>query len=100
MIVTVSVAAEDIARGKPGQCCDCPVWHAIARALPWLPRREGGYGDSFNVGPLGLCWALARIELPDIAIVFMKRFDSALSVEPFEFTLDVPGHLIPAGATA
>ena len=40
MIVTVSVTAEDIARGKPGQACDCPVWHAIARALPWLPQSD------------------------------------------------------------
>lgn len=99
MIVTISVTAEDIAKGKPGQACDCPIWHAIARALPWLPQSDDD--GLFSVGPLGVCGigsGLESIDLPQEVYSFIGRFDSVLPVEPFEFDLDIPDHLVPAGA--
>jgi hypothetical protein len=105
VIFTIPVTAEHIAKGKPQEACDCPVWHAIADALPWL----AGPDASLTVGPADVCFisdsddapfGVAHIPLPAAAIGFIGQFDGAQPVEPFEFTLDIPGHLIPAGATA
>jgi hypothetical protein len=90
--VTIQVTQADIDRGTPSNPCDCPVWHAIARALPWL-------SEPFTVGPLGLCatsdllGTSGGIALPDEAHKFMSRFDDGRPVRPFAFTLDLPAGL-------
>ena len=91
MIVHVSVTADDIANGKPGECCGCPVYLAVRRVLP----------DVSGVGP-GRVWLTGGrrpITLPDDAEDFIERYDRGHRVEPFEFDLDVPGELIPASVT-
>jgi hypothetical protein len=103
LIFTIPVTAEHIAKGKPQEACDCPVWWAIADALPWLADHD------LTVGPANIAFVsdsddvpfgVAIIELAGIARVAISDFDNGRKVEPFEFTLDIPGHLIPAGATA
>jgi hypothetical protein len=105
VIFTIPVTAEHIAKGKPQEACDCPVWWAIADALPWL----AGPDLALTVGPADIAFVsdsddapfgVAIIELAAIACEAISDFDNGRKVEPFEFTLDIPGHLIPAGATA
>jgi hypothetical protein len=105
LIFTIPVTAAHIAKGKPQEACDCPVWWAIAEALPWL----AGPDLALTVGPADIVFfadsddapfGVAHIELAGIARVAISDFDNGRKVEPFEFTLDIPDHLIPAGATA
>jgi hypothetical protein len=105
MIFTIPVTAEHIAKGKPQEACDCPVWWAIADALPWL----AGPDLALTVGPADIVFfadsddapfGVAHIELAAIACEAIGRFDGGQQIEPFEFTLDIPDRLIPAGATA
>lgn len=89
MLITITVTAADIARGKPGEACACPVYLALARALPHL--------GSMRAGPLyiGLT-ARVAVDTPTEASDFIARFDNGLPVEPFSFGLDVPGELLAA----
>ena len=109
MIFTIPVTAAHIAKGKPQEACDCPVWWAIAEALPWLTPDADG--ERFTVGPGDICivpplvdmedeYAVYIVELAPVAREAVSRFDRGQQIEPFEFTLDIPDHLIPAGATA
>jgi hypothetical protein len=106
MIFTIPVTAAHIAKGKPQEACDCPVWHAIAEALPWLDP-PGSPVPVFSIGPddvavyrpatdTALGFRAVSIPLANIARDAICRIDSALPVEPFEFVLDVPDHLVPA----
>lgn len=103
MIFTIPVTAEHIAKGKPQEACDCPVWWAIAEALPWLVDKDVTVGPenvAFHAATDQAPYGVAIIELAGIARVAISDFDNGRKVEPFEFTLDIPDHLIPAGATA
>ncbi len=83
MKVEISVTAEDIARGLRNDCRNCPIAHALKRALPeWdeaianleelkLLRRDGG---------------LLKAWTPRQAFFFMNRFDYYRTVTPFTFT--------------
>jgi hypothetical protein len=101
MIVTIQVAQEDIDSGQRRDACDCPVWRAIARALPWLTA-EGRY---FAVGPLGVTFSgyaeyVSRAHLPSIAEQFMGRFDEDVAVEPLEFELAIPDAIADLAGTS
>jgi hypothetical protein len=96
MIFTIKVTAGDIAaNGCEGQ--DCPVWRAALRALPFFPHLVVG---GWNLFPLGRHSRERRpaIPLPWVAKEFIDRNDSRLRTEPFQFELDIPDELIPAGA--
>jgi hypothetical protein len=102
MIFTIPVTAAHIARGKPQEACDCPVWHAIAEALPWLLDTDPTFTVCSNDVTIyrpssDNPYRLYCIEFPDVTREFIGRFDSVLPVEPFEFTLDIPDHLVAAG---
>jgi hypothetical protein len=103
MIFTIPVTAAHIAKGVPQEACDCPVWWAIAEALPWLAGRD------LTVGPANIAFLADRddapfgvgiVELAAIAREGICEFDLGGHIEPFEFTLDIPDHLIPAGAVS
>jgi hypothetical protein len=95
MIITVNVTEDDIRDGQAGVCRECPVALAIKRALPGTDVHV-----SYERVSLGGPRRQEILGTPDAVQEFIGRFDSALPVEPFEFDLDIPGHLIPAGATA
>jgi hypothetical protein len=104
LIFTIPVTAAHIAKGKPQEACDCPVWHAIAEALPWLLARGR---QAVSVGPGDVCicpslvdegeFAVCIVELAAVARDAVSRFDKGQLIEPFEFGLDIPDRLVPAG---
>jgi hypothetical protein len=105
MIFTITVTAAHIARGKPQEACDCPVWHAITETLPWLLAENR---QAVSVGPADVCicpplpamedeFTVVIVELAAAAREAVSRFDSGQVIEPFEFGLDIPDHLVPAG---
>jgi hypothetical protein len=86
MIVTAHVTADDIYNGSPGNACACPVWFAIARALPWLRSLE----ERFSVGLLGLGFGPFSVPLPAIVHEFIGRVDNHEPVVPFSFEFEMP----------
>jgi hypothetical protein len=87
-MTTVSVTAEHIAKGFPGDCGDCPVWHAITAAIPGLAYLRVRYLD-IDVRPRPED-DLVIIEIPDGVARFIRAFDVGRPVEPFTFELDYP----------
>lgn len=94
MKVTIDVMQDDIDNGEPGEGCACPVYLAIARAVP--------AADHFAVGVEHVHFydsaehdnCVGAADLPGVAQGFIGRFDNAHSVEPFSFELDVPDALV------
>jgi hypothetical protein len=99
VIVTIDVTQADIDDGKPGLPCACPIWLAISRALAAL-----GVNLAVRVGISDVALVAAGApgdviaDLPTSASDFIGWFDCALTVWPFSFELEIPDHLIPAGA--
>ena len=82
----ISVTDEHIALGKPKCSSACPIWMAIKDRVPspchvLVARHEVDF-DSERAHVL--------VPLPESAIDFIRRFDKAASVEPFEFELPEP----------
>lgn len=110
--VTIEVTPQDIADGKPGDACDCPVYLAIARTLrarfPAIAERliYGLSVSSFAItigrrGAPGITagyWPVARICPPEPVVAFVPQFDTGCPVKPFTFTLDIPAALLEATA--
>jgi hypothetical protein len=97
--VRIEVTAEDIAAGKPGSPCACPIALACKRAgvaepdvFPSAgpdeasPGREGHvrYGE-FSDGRRNR----RSVSLPFAASTFAHDFDAHRPVVPFSFDLDV-----------
>lgn len=102
MILPVPVTARHIEMGKPGEACDCPVWHAIAEALrEHLPGVAQRLIDGLTVSlrHITLTQDGARwLDTPYDAGVFIARYDNADPVAPFSFELAIPDDLIGAAA--
>jgi hypothetical protein len=105
VIVTITVTQDDIDAGVRCQGDACPVWRAVARALPW---------PVVWVGPEGVCnYRPARPDgfwdwdwgyeyqalLPEEAITWIASYDCGYEAGPFSFGLDVPAELL-AGSPA
>jgi hypothetical protein len=86
VIVTVPVTGTHIYNGSPGNACGCPLWLAIADALPWLKTLE----ERFSVGPLGIGFGGHSVPLPEVCGEFMDRVDSHEPVAPFRFEFEMP----------
>lgn len=87
----ISVTAEHIAAGKPNDACWCPVWHAIRAAFPDADAAGIAVGpDAFTVCSHAV---VSDVEFPDAAARFIRRYDKGETVQPFTFTLDIPGWL-------
>lgn len=81
----ITVTAADIASGRRGSSCDCP----IARAI----RRAGGditADVACSYAYVGRRPHRRQLLLPLSARQFMADFDHGEPVEPFEFELDLP----------
>jgi hypothetical protein len=94
MIIAVQVTQEDIAQGLAGDCEECPIALAIYRALSATTGVRVGTGGV----TLYRDHANAMLALPVAASRFICWFDHDDVVEPFEFELDIPDEIAPAGA--
>ena len=77
MSLTITVTADDIANGKPGQGTSCPVALAAYRA---------GVPEAL-VGPRVIRYKGRFVPLPRSAIRFVRSFDRGRPVKPFRFRL-------------
>lgn len=93
MIVTVDVTQDCIDRGHPNDACDCPVFHAILDAMPWLDPLLVAVDREYVV-----LAAEDTADLPGDAQAWLAAYDSLRPVEPFRFDLEIPDRLVPAGA--
>ena len=71
----IEVTAEDIRIGKPGP--QCPISLA--------GRRASGKYTAVGVTRIWFMDEAETFALPDVAVTFIKRFDSHQPVEPFSF---------------
>jgi hypothetical protein len=88
--IDITVTQSDIASGRRGSACECPVAQAIKRTLvadfvsvslnQWVTQKNGVYYKS--------------MPLPDIAAEWYHAFDADEAVSPFSFTLAVPDDLV------
>lgn len=79
MNVEISVTAEDIANGIPGDCRFCPVAQAIRRQVP------GGFVHAFT----DTLWTSdVTATTPQEVADFIRAFDRDEPVAPFTFTAD------------
>jgi hypothetical protein len=82
MKITISVTEIDIDLGVRRDCWGCPIGRAMFRAT----------GEKYIV-----CETVAsvigerhrRVSLPDVAIQFIREFDSGNFPKPFEFEVEV-----------
>ena len=89
-MTAVSVTADHIAEGVPGECGECPIALAIAEAIP-AAVEVAVYTEHVNIWePAGCGRDFFTSELPEVAVAFIERFDRIHDGEPFTFDLDYP----------
>jgi len=86
---TVYVTSDDIRRGEPGECDSCPIALAIDKAAEAVSSpAEYVHAQVFTEKTwLHIGKNRYQASLPQSARDFIGRYDNALPVEPFEFTL-------------
>ena len=93
--LVISVTQEDIAAGKPGEACLCPIARAVARLLAAdLSEEPAVVGPSVLLAVMAGDDTTTQYDLPEEAATFIGRFDNGHTVKPFTFT----ARLAPAGA--
>lgn len=80
----IQVTAEDIAAGKPGEMCACPIALAVARAVPCERICVSAFGIALEQGQ-----DLLYARLPGRADQFIKAFDDGEPVGEIEFELEL-----------
>lgn len=81
-VVTVSVTAEDIARGCQGDMYACPVARALTRAAGKHVEVEGSEYCARD----SATWT----SLPRYVSEWIMAFDDGAEVDPIAFQVDVP----------
>lgn len=83
----IQVTLEDIKAGRPASPSHCPIAQAAKRACGMDPEEDG-----IAVGANCICRTGTKVykDLPLEARSFIYRFDNRLSVEPFEFEINLP----------
>lgn len=81
--MNIKVTQNHIDRGKPADSKCCPIALAVKETIG-LPIEVGAYDFT-------ICGEV--FELPSLAYRFVRGFDRAWEVEPFEFNLEVPEHI-------
>jgi hypothetical protein len=84
-MTVISVTAEHIAKGFPGDCRFCPVALAIEDAFPGTNCYAARDALTLYFNGQSL-----RVPHPGSVLKFIRAFDSAEPVEPFSFDLDYP----------
>lgn len=83
----IQVTLEDIQKGSPASPSYCPIARAAKRACGLDLQEEGIVVGSSCIRRLT---SKDYKDLPRIAQDFIHRFDNRLSVEPFEFEINLP----------
>lgn len=89
-MTTITVTADHIAEGIPGECTECPIALAIVEALPELTE-VAVYTDRIGIWterPPGL--GFIEVVLPAEAAAFIEAYDGTMDAQPFTFELDYP----------
>jgi len=88
MTQTITVTANDIARGVRGRACECPIAHAFMR--------------EFHLGHVIVTYVCVwdcdtdrSWGLPPAASKFMRAFDDGLTVQPITFETGDPKRISP-----
>ncbi len=76
----IEVTADDIANGKPGFSCECPIALALRRLFPDAGHIEVEMADVHIDYDM--------VELPDEARDFIEHFDAEDEVSPFSFEIE------------
>ena len=89
-MTAISVTAEHIAKGIPGECTECPIALAIAGAFPDLAEiavytNHIGIWTGYPPGRMFI-----SVSLPEKAIAFIEAYDGIEGGQPFTFELDYP----------
>jgi hypothetical protein len=84
--IKVSVTAEDIREGTPGDYTSCPVALALRRALGDVSEIEV---DNVEAEIFLTNGDSLSLRLPPDAGRFINEFDCQRPVEPFEFELEL-----------
>jgi hypothetical protein len=86
---TVHVTTKDIRQGDPGECDTCPIAYAVYRAAKGVSNPDDYvYAQVFTANAwLRIGKNRYRATLPQSAQDFIGRYDNALPVGPFQFTL-------------
>jgi len=92
-VVKVEVTAEDIANGRRGSACDCPVARACQRAglesASFWPDQERNGRVFWGKHVPGV--SRDNVVVPRVCDTFAERFDEGdTSVQPFSFELELP----------
>jgi hypothetical protein len=87
MTTTITVTADDIAKGKPCSAGRCPIATALNRSLSdEYSNTLVGHHFASVLGKRGR-WV--QIKLPDNASRFVRAFDEGQPVEPFSFAVEI-----------
>jgi len=81
-MVKIDVTAEDIHKGIKGNCYRCPVALALRRTTETLLEVSSYCIRVYS-------FPIRDIQLPEIAVDFIKRFDRGKLVKPFKFYLNL-----------
>ena len=84
VVMKIQVTQEDIDAGKQKDIHCCPLALAIKRVTGKEIQVVTDYFDLVNENGL-----FEIYDLPEIAANFRRDFDHCLTVEPFEFELDI-----------
>lgn len=80
--VLVRVNKDHIEKGKRADCEACPIALAISEADDYRRVWEVGHDGAVVYGETG---PVARMELPEMAVSWMRAFDEGHPVRPFTF---------------
>ena len=89
--VPIRVSSMHIATGRAGDCYACPVALALMEAV----GGEWAVSDAMGVIVAQELRTGFQTKLPHPVLRFVSDFDSARTVQPFSFDLDLPLALLP-----
>jgi len=78
----IQVTQEDIDKGNPKDCKDCPVWRALSRALKRKDLSVGIWSCFIRKAP--------PITFPENVAILIENMIDGKEVEPFEFNIEIP----------
>lgn len=87
--INVDVTWDNIERGQLKHCLVCPIALAIYDALGMSYPHNDECSFLF-VNHTNITLNNKHIDLPGVAIQFIRHFDRRMNVEPFSFELEVP----------
>lgn len=91
-MTTIHVTEEDIAKGKQGKRCGCPISIAIHRQTKWRDAAVASFSvfEDEHIFRKPRTIPSKTRDLPEEAIEFIRQFDAGMTVSPFNFEIDIP----------